>query len=169
MTTTYYTDLDSPIGRLRLYGDRRALLAVLFDSDEPPAGVAADDPVEDPHAGALPEAVRQLREYFDGKRCAFDLPLAPHGTPFQQRVWRALARIPYGRTLAYGALARRIGRPGAARAVGMANHHNPLPIIVPCHRVIGADGGLTGYGGGLERKRWLLALEHGTALPRGAG
>ena len=167
--TTYRTDLDSPIGRLRLYGDHQALLAVLFESEEPPAIATVDGPaVEDARAGALPQAVRQLREYFDGARRTFDLPLAPRGTPFQQRVWRALTRIPYGRTVAYGELARRIGRPGAARAVGMANHHNPLPIIVPCHRVIGADGGLTGYGGGLERKRWLLALEHGTALPRGA-
>ncbi len=168
--TVHCTNLDSPIGRLRLYGDRRALFAILFESADPPAAIAADGPaVEDPRAGALPEAVRQLREYFDGTRRAFDLPLAPHGTPFQQKVWRALARIPYGRTLAYGALARRIGQPGAARAVGMANNRNPLPIIVPCHRVIGADGSLTGYGGGLERKRWLLALEHGTALPRRGG
>ncbi len=164
--TTYTTDLESPVGRLRLYGDRRALLAVLFDSEEPPALADDADPaIEDPRAGVLPAAVRQLREYFDGARREFDLPLAPHGTPFQQTVWRALTRIPYGRTLAYGELARRIGKPGAARAVGMANHHNPLSIIVPCHRVIGADGALTGYGGGLDRKRWLLALEHGTGVP----
>ena len=164
--TTYTTDLESPVGRLRLYGDDRALLAVLFDDEDPPAADPAADPaIEDPRAGALPAAARQLREYFDGGRRAFDLPLAPRGTPFQQTVWRALTRIPYGRTLAYGELARRIGRPGAARAVGMANHRNPLSIIVPCHRVIGADGDLTGYGGGLDRKRWLLALEHGTAVP----
>ncbi|MDE2294357.1 MAG: methylated-DNA--[protein]-cysteine S-methyltransferase [Gammaproteobacteria bacterium] len=164
--TIYTSDLDSPIGRLRLYGDRRALLAVLFDAEAAPAFVADEGPaIEDARAGVLPGAIRQLREYFDGTRREFDLPLAPRGTPFQQTVWRALRRIPYGRTLAYGELARRIGKPGAARAVGMANHHNPLSIVVPCHRVIGADGGLTGYGGGLDRKRWLLALEHGTAIP----
>jgi methylated-DNA-[protein]-cysteine S-methyltransferase len=105
----------------------------------------------------------QLAEYFAGRRRDFDLPLAPAGTPFQQRVWQALRAIPYGRTESYGALAARLGQPGAGRAVGLANGQNPIAIVIPCHRVIGAGGALTGYGGGLERKRWLLALEASAA------
>ncbi|MCA9677318.1 MAG: methylated-DNA--[protein]-cysteine S-methyltransferase, partial [Myxococcales bacterium] len=103
----------------------------------------------------------QLAAYLDGARRAFDVPLAPAGTPFQLAVWDALLAIPYGATESYGALARRLGRPHAARAVGAANGQNPISIIVPCHRVIGADGSLTGYGGGLPAKRWLLAHEQG--------
>ena len=101
----------------------------------------------------------ELLEYFRGKRRAFDLPLDPRGTPFQRRVWEALAAVPYGETVTYGALARRAGSPKAVRAVGQANHRNPLPILLPCHRVVGADGSLTGYAGGLELKRFLLDLE----------
>src|SRR5262249_46745434 len=101
----------------------------------------------------------QLTEYFGGGRAEFELPLLPEGTPFQRKVWNALCEIPYGETISYGELARRIGQPTAARAVGLANGSNPLPIVVPCHRVIGADGSLTGFGGGIERKRWLLAHE----------
>lgn len=104
-------------------------------------------------------AITQLREYFAGRRRGFDLPLAPAGTDFQRRVWRALTTIAYGETISYGELARRIGNPRASRAVGLANGANPLPIIVPCHRVIGASGALTGFGGGLPIKRTLLALE----------
>lgn len=122
------------------------------------------------HAAALPGDVRrddgpfraareQLEAYFAGELEEFTLELAPAGTPFQQRVWRALLEIPFGTTESYGALARRIGLPQAARAVGLANGRNPISIVIPCHRVIGADGSLTGYGGGLERKRWLLAHE----------
>jgi methylated-DNA-[protein]-cysteine S-methyltransferase len=107
--------------------------------------------------------VAQLRAYFDGTLTAFDLPLAPRGTPFQQAVWSALREIPYGRTVSYGEIADRIGRPTAARAVGMANGRNPIGIIVPCHRVVGSSGDLTGYGGGLDRKRHLLAFEASTA------
>ena len=107
----------------------------------------------------LDEAERQLREYFEGKRRAFDLPLAPEGTVFQQRVWAALREIPWGEVRSYGDIARRIGQPGATQAVGGANHRNPIAILIPCHRVIGADGGMTGYGGGLDRKRALLRLE----------
>lgn len=107
----------------------------------------------------LDAAEAQLREYFAGARRTFDLPLAPHGTEFQQRVWAALRAIPYGETRTYGELAAAIGSPNASRAVGMANHRNPIPIIIPCHRVIGANGTLTGYAGGLEIKRKLLALE----------
>ncbi|MEZ4554071.1 MAG: methylated-DNA--[protein]-cysteine S-methyltransferase [Dehalococcoidia bacterium] len=118
-------------------------------------------PVED--AVASREAVEELRGYFAGKRETFDLPLAPKGTPFQQAVWGALLDIPYGETSTYGAVARRIGRPSGPRAVGMAIGRNPISVVVPCHRVVGANGTLTGYGGGLDRKEWLLALE---GLPR---
>jgi methylated-DNA-[protein]-cysteine S-methyltransferase len=114
-------------------------------------------------ATALDTAAAQLREYFAGERTAFDLPLRPLGNAFEQRVWDELLRIPYGETASYGEIARRIGYPDAARAVGRANARNPIPIVVPCHRVIGSDGSLTGYGGGLERKRALLALEAETA------
>lgn len=108
---------------------------------------------------ALAEVARQLDEYFAGDRVDFDLALAPRGTPFQLEVWDQLCRIPYGETISYGELAKRVDRPGAARAVGAANGQNPIAIIVPCHRVIGADGSLTGFGGGLEWKRWLLNRE----------
>jgi methylated-DNA-[protein]-cysteine S-methyltransferase len=101
----------------------------------------------------------QLQEYFSGKRQAFTFPLAPRGTPFQLAVWNALLEIPYGDTISYAELARRIGKPSAVRAVGAANGANPIPVIIPCHRVIGSNGTLTGYGGGIERKQWLLALE----------
>ncbi|HMA45123.1 MAG TPA: methylated-DNA--[protein]-cysteine S-methyltransferase, partial [Gemmatimonadales bacterium] len=107
----------------------------------------------------------QLDDYFARRRAVFDLPLAAAGTPFQQRVWRALRQIPFGATESYAGLARRLGAPAAARAVGAANGQNPIPIIVPCHRVIGADGDLTGFGGGLERKRWLLAHEGAIPVP----
>jgi methylated-DNA-[protein]-cysteine S-methyltransferase len=109
--------------------------------------------------GVLAEARAQLSAYFAGERTTFDLPLAPVGTPFQQRVWGELRRIPYAETVSYGELANRLGSPGASRAVGLANGRNPIAIVVPCHRVIGADGTLTGYAGGLERKRALLDLE----------
>ena len=112
---------------------------------------------------ALDFARVQLQEYFAGVRQTFDLPLHPMGTPFQLTVWRELARIPYGATISYGELARRIGQPQAMRAVGAANGRNPLPIVLPCHRVIGADGSLTGFGGGLPTKRFLLAMEDGVA------
>jgi methylated-DNA-[protein]-cysteine S-methyltransferase len=108
------------------------------------------------------EVRRQLDEYFAGERVEFDLELASDGSDFEQRVWRALAEIPYGETISYGELAHRIGHPDGARAVGMANGRNPISIVVPCHRVIGADGSLTGYGGGIDRKRFLLELEQGT-------
>jgi methylated-DNA-[protein]-cysteine S-methyltransferase len=109
--------------------------------------------------GTFADVRRQLAEYFGGDRITFDVPLAAAGTPFQRAVWRGLRGIPYGETISYGELARRIGRPSAVRAVGLANGRNPISVIVPCHRVIGADGTLTGYGGGIERKRLLLELE----------
>lgn len=151
-----YTYTDSPVGRLLLAGDASGLRLISF-----PAGSRARRPApgwrrED---GAFDEAKRQLRAYFDGALTRFDLRLAPAGTPFQLAVWRALRDIPYGETRSYGELARAIGRPTASRAVGAANGANPLPIVVPCHRVIGSSGRLTGFGGGLETKAALLALE----------
>ena len=146
-----YTSLDSPLGLLLLSGDGGALARIDFGG-EPGAGWERDD-------DAFAEAVAQLAGYFAGDRTLFDLPLAPHGTPFQLRVWRELRRIPYGGTITYAELARRAGRPAAIRAAGHANGRNPLPVIVPCHRVVGSDGTLTGYGGGLDAKRLLLELE----------
>ena len=150
-----YTTVDSPIGELLLLGDGHALHGLWMRSGRAalarPGWTRADGPFQD--------ARGQLDEYFAGRRLAFDLPLAMAGTPFQVRVWRALLEIPYGETMGYGALAARLGRPSAARAVGLANGSNPLAVVVPCHRVIGASGALTGYGGGLDRKRWLLDLE----------
>jgi methylated-DNA-[protein]-cysteine S-methyltransferase len=147
-----YSWLDTPIGRLLLAGDDAGLRRVLFPGAEPLPGWRPDgEPVRD--------AMRQLTAYFAGELRVFDLPLAPEGTPFQRRVWQALREIEYGDTISYGELARRIGNPSASRAVGLANGSNPISIVVPCHRVIGANGKLTGYGGGLERKQWLLALE----------
>lgn len=108
---------------------------------------------------SLSEIIRQLNAYFAGKLESFDLPLAPEGTPFQQKVWKELCQIPYGETISYGELARRIGNASASRAVGLANGSNPIPIVIPCHRVIGSNGKLTGYGGGLDIKEKLLALE----------
>jgi len=162
--TLYWHEIDSPVGRLLLAGDRRSLIHVCFQSGprpfRPQAGWIAE-------AAPFRTAVAQLEEYFAGERRTFDLALAPRGTEFQQRVWQALREIPYGNTISYGELARRIGKPSAPRAVGLANGANPLPIIVPCHRVIGTDGSLTGFGGGLPIKRRLLALEGGTAQDAG--
>lgn len=140
--------IKTPIGPLTLQADEAAVTAIRFG-----AGGAQDA------SPLLDAAEAQLREYFAGTRRTFDLPLAPRGTAFQQRVWAALRAIPYGETRTYGELAAAIGSPNASRAVGMANHRNPIPIIIPCHRVIGANGTLTGYAGGLEIKRRLLALE----------
>ncbi|MCM2255742.1 MAG: methylated-DNA--[protein]-cysteine S-methyltransferase [Vicinamibacteria bacterium] len=156
-----YTYVDTPVGDLLVAGDEGALRLVSF-----PTGKMRRRPesewVED--ARPFKAARQQLREYFAGARQRFDLPLEPVGTPFQRHVWAELRRIPYGRTRTYAELAARIGRPRAMRAVGTANGANPLPIVVPCHRVIGADGSLTGFGGGLPAKRLLLDLEG--ALPR---
>ncbi len=154
---SYWHEIDSPVGPLLLAGTAQALTRVHFQAGphwlRPPNGWR--------HAAApFARAQAQLMEYFRGTRRTFELPLAPSGTPFQLSVWQALSAIPYGETLSYGALARRLGLGGGgARAVGLANGANPLPIVVPCHRVIGADGSLTGFGGGLHIKRSLLALE----------
>ena len=153
-----YTRLTSPLGDLVLVASDTALTAVHFPTSRqrpPTAGGEAQNEV-------LACASRQLREYFAGSRTAFDLPLALDGSPFEQRVWDLLRTIPYGTTTSYGALARRLGDVKATRAVGAANARNPIPIIIPCHRVVGARGDLTGFGGGLDRKRWLL--EHEGAL-----
>jgi len=150
MSHVVHGTMDSPIGRLRLSASPQGLRSIDFA-----AGDAAKAPVD----ATLRRAITQLREYFAGQRRAFDLALDPQGTEFQRQVWQALVAIPYGETTSYGELARRIGRPAAVRAVGAANGRNPLPIIVPCHRVIGSDGSLTGYAGGLAIKRALLDLE----------
>jgi methylated-DNA-[protein]-cysteine S-methyltransferase len=158
---TSYRYVDSPIGPLLLAADDSGLRRLAFAGEHGPA-----QPEPDWCQGEHPlldRAASQLEEYFAGRRQSFDLPLAPCGTPFQVAVWQGLERIPYGETISYAELATRIGRPQAMRAVGAANGRNPIAIIVPCHRVIGADGSLTGFGGGLPRKRFLLELEASVA------
>lgn len=145
--------IDSPVGKLRLVAEDGFLTELGFGGE--PAVVDGDARDED----VLNETERQLGEYFRGERKKFDLPLRMNGTAYQMETWQALKEIPYGETVAYGEIARRIGRPKASRAVGMANHANPISIIVPCHRVIGKNGRLTGYGGGLDIKQQLLELE----------
>jgi methylated-DNA-[protein]-cysteine S-methyltransferase len=151
---------DSPVGPLTLVAADGAVTGLYMDEQRhrPPQEVFGD-PAEDPACEPFAAAFGQLREYFDGQRTEFDIRLSLDGTAFQQRVWAALRAIPYGQTVSYGQLADRLGQPSASRAVGLANGKNPVSIIVPCHRVVGADGGLTGYGGGIERKRYLLAHE----------
>ena len=156
MHVTYWHECDLPVGRLLLAGTAQALTRVHFQAGPRPLRPADEWRRA---AGPFVRVQAQLLEYFSGARRRFELPLAPRGTPFQLRVWRALCAIPYGETLSYGELARGLGLVGGARAVGWANGANPLPIVVPCHRVIGADGTLTGFGGGLHIKRSLLALE----------
>ena len=160
--STFITRIGSPIGTLRLTSDGTALTGVYTEAQAMPLDPEA---VEDERPF---EAARsELDEYFTGVRTNFDLRLALEGTAFQRAVWRALVSIPHGTTLSYSELAERVGRPGAARAVGRANAKNPLSIVVPCHRVIGADGSLTGYAGGLPIKRWLLAHEGAVLALRG--
>jgi methylated-DNA-[protein]-cysteine S-methyltransferase len=158
-----YRTMDSPVGVLTLAGtdDRLQHLRMTEQTYEPDRDGWTFD------GGAFAEAVAQLEKYFAGDLRQFDLDLDLVGTPFQRRIWEALTTIPYGETRSYGEIARHIGAPNASRAVGMANGHNPISIIVPCHRVIGANGNLTGYGGGLERKRTLLGMEksHFSAMP----
>jgi methylated-DNA-[protein]-cysteine S-methyltransferase len=155
-TQISYSVLDSPLGDLLLAADDRGLTSLYLstgrhDASPRPGWHRCDE--------AFTDAATQLDEYFAGRRQAFDLPLNPSGTGFQLQVWLALRQIPYGETASYGSTAVAIGHPNGSRAVGLANGRNPISIIVPCHRVIGADGSLTGYGGGLEAKRWLLAHE----------
>ena len=162
MSPMVYDYLDTPIGRLLLAGDERGLAHIEFDDPRQGRCIRADWRRE---RGVLVPAFDQLAAYFAGTLLHFDLSLAPQGTEFQRAVWRELARIPYGDTWSYGQIARRLDRPDASRAVGAANGANPLPIVLPCHRVIGSNGALTGFGGGLPTKRWLLAHERRHAPP----
>lgn len=157
-TPLFHTTVDSPIGELLLVGDGSSLHGLHMQEGRTKIEVDARwKKAAAPFAGVRD----QLDEYFDGRRTSFDVPLTMTGSAFQRRVWSELQAIPYGESISYGELARRIGIPSASRAVGTANRLNPIAVIVPCHRVIGADGSLTGYGGGLERKRFLLDLEAG--------
>jgi methylated-DNA-[protein]-cysteine S-methyltransferase len=155
---TLYATMPSPVGGLLLAGSETALRGLWMQDGPRPRQV---DPgwvrAEAPFAAAR----AQLAQYFEGERAAFELELDPQGTEFQRRVWRAVSEIPFGSTAGYGELARRLGRPGAARAVGAANGRNPISIVIPCHRLVGRSGALTGYAGGVERKRMLLELEGG--------
>ena len=160
-------EIESPIGKLRLAASDAGLVRIALPIDTqsfsgwlrkalPDAESVTDLP-------ALESGARELGEYFEGSRRSFSVPLDPRGTPFQQAVWQALLAIPYGETRSYGAIARAVTRPGASRAVGLANGANPLPLVIPCHRVIESSGRLGGYGGGLEAKRWLLGFEQDVA------
>jgi methylated-DNA-[protein]-cysteine S-methyltransferase len=153
---TLFTKIESPVGPLLLACNDAGLSEINFVNGR---HSVRGKPEWREDAAALKEPIRQLRAYFAGELEDFDLPLAPQGTLFQQKVWSELCEIPYGETICYGELARRIGNPNASRAVGLANGSNPIPIVIPCHRVIGANGKLTGYGGGLPIKEKLLALE----------
>jgi methylated-DNA-[protein]-cysteine S-methyltransferase len=148
-SVVFVHSMDTPIGTLWLDADDAGLARVAFQG---PSGARSDEPL-------LRQAEAQLSAYFAGELTQFELPLSPRGTDFQRRVWDAVARVPYGRTTTYSAVAAAVGRPTACRAIGAANGRNPLAIVIPCHRVVGASGALTGYGGGLERKRALLDLE----------
>lgn len=154
--TTHYAITESPIGELLVLGDDEKVHGLLMNGDgefdQRKLNLTQDQK-------AFADTINQLGEYFAGERDEFDLPLEPEGTEFQRAVWKALAEIPYGETRSYGQIAAVVGRPKAARAVGMANNRNPIAVIVPCHRVIGAGGALVGYAGGLERKTWLLDHE----------
>ena len=162
--TIYRSSMPSPIGPLLLCGTATAVTAIFMATRSHPEGIPSGTRPDD---GPFREVKRQLEAYFAGELRKFQLelaPLAPNATLFRQKVWRALLDIPYGATESYGALALRIGLPQAARAVGLANGRNPISIVVPCHRVIGKSGALVGYGGGLERKQWLLAHEQRHAV-----
>lgn len=170
MTTLSTISMPSPIGVLDIVADHHSIVAIRWDTASDDAQPDAHNPV-DRHLGddidrvapgehpVLDAAVRQLGEYFDGARTEFDLPLAPVGTEFQQTAWEALRRIPFGETISYGEQARMLGDANKSRAVGAANGKNPIPIVVPCHRVVGRDGRLTGFAGGIEIKAWLLDHE----------
>lgn len=153
-----YRTLESPVGPLLLAGDDRGVRFLLFGQGRRPV---APEPDWIPDTNLLKEPAAQLAAYFRGKLRRFEMSLAPEGTPFQRGVWSALEQIPYGETISYGELAQRLGNPKAVRAVGLANGANPIAIVIPCHRVIGSNGSLVGYGGGLPMKQALLALERG--------
>lgn len=156
----WYIDVDSPIGKLTVASNGDAITGLYMELHKHgPVGRETWSHDTRSEIRVLRDAAQQLREYFAGTRLDFDLPLAAHGTDVQKSVWTQLSEIPFGETRTYGEIAKVIGRPKASRAVGSANGRNPISIIVPCHRVIGSDGSLTGFGGGIERKRWLLAHE----------
>ena len=156
-STVYFTSFESPVGSLLLAGDRKSLRQVSFANSKHSASPRSD---WKQNRAAFTEVIRQLQAYFRGELKEFDLPLAMEGTEFQLHVWHELRAIPYGETISYAQLAVRVGNPKAVRAVGLANGSNPIPIIVPCHRVIGSNGSLTGFGGGLSMKKKLLELEN---------
>jgi methylated-DNA-[protein]-cysteine S-methyltransferase len=156
--TLFHKEMDSPVGKLRLVASAHALVAVLWEQERPNR-VKLGEMKFDPWYPVLIEAERQLTEYFSGARTDFNLPLEPRGSEFQKKVWRALREIPFGETRSYLELAKAVGSAKAVRAVGAANGKNPLSIVVPCHRVVGANGSLTGFAGGLQAKAKLLALE----------
>jgi len=161
----YFTFYESPIQSLRLVSDGRSLIGIYMMSEKHDRTVHRDWR-EDDSVAPFAEAKQQLTAYFAGTLTEFDLPLQTQGTSFQVQVWEALKTIPYGTTMSYGELAQQIGQPKTSRAVGLANGRNPISIVVPCHRVIGANGKLTGYGGGLERKQWLLHHERLTLMKK---
>lgn len=156
----FFYRISLPIGALLLQATENALCRIDFESET--SRFSPNFPVETTPSSLLLQTETELREYFAGKRVAFSIPLAPSGSCFQKRVWNEILRVPFGETASYGAIARRLNSPGAARAVGMANHQNPIPILIPCHRIIGANGKLTGYAGGLKIKKFLLDLEERT-------
>ncbi|MGB8536362.1 MAG: methylated-DNA--[protein]-cysteine S-methyltransferase [Acidobacteriaceae bacterium] len=156
--TLAYKMIHSPVGKLKLVASDKGLVAILWQNDKP-ARVRLNELVEDTVHPILLDTERELGEYFAGNRKTFSIPLDMRGTPFQKNVWHALLAIPFGETRSYGQLAKQLGNPQAMRAVGAANGRNPISIVVPCHRVIGASGKLTGFGGGLETKARLLSLE----------
>lgn len=157
----YYMIMESPVDPLLLTSDGKYLTGLYMEKEaQKLLPHMKDDWQQDENAIPFKETIKQLNAYFSGKLHEFDLPLKPVGTPFQEAVWQALTTIPYGKTVSYKDIAKHVNLPKAARAVGMANGRNPISIIIPCHRVIGANGKLTGYGGGLHRKEWLLEHEH---------
>jgi methylated-DNA-[protein]-cysteine S-methyltransferase len=165
--TVRYTEIATSLGTLRLAANDAGLVGIAFEGDRH-ASPTGPDWIRDPGFPALRAAAAQLTEYFAGRRKEFDLPLAAVGTSFQRSVWTAIAAVPAGETISYAELARRAGCPGSARAAGAATGRNPLAIVVPCHRIVGSDGSLTGYAGGLDRKRALLAHEQALAELRAA-
>jgi methylated-DNA-[protein]-cysteine S-methyltransferase len=153
-----YKLVNSPVGVLKLVASDKSLVAILWENDDP-RRVRLADVAEEPHHPLLVRMQKELREYFTGKRRTFSIPLEMRGTCFQRKVWESLLDIPFGETRTYGDIAKRLGNPAATRAVGGANRRNPISIVVPCHRVVGATGNLTGFAGGLEVKTYLLKLE----------
>lgn len=158
MTHLFY--YDTGLGTIGIAEDGRAVTGLFFGREQRPAGASGEE------TELLRRAALQLREYLAGERRSFELPLSPAGTPFQRLVWNSLLEVPYGETRSYGEIARSVGNPRACRAVGMANNRNPIPVFIPCHRIVGSDGSLVGYGGGLEIKERLLRLE---GIPAGGG